>query len=156
MPDAPQIVGWREWVALPDLGVPALKAKLDTGARTSALHAEQITPFDRDGAPWVRFVVRPRPKHPETAFTCEAPVVGRRAVRSSNGQTQTRYVIRTSVALGEQTWPIECTLTRRTGMRFPMLLGRTALAGHYAVDPAAGYVTGRAFAAAYRTKRTRS
>jgi ribosomal protein S6--L-glutamate ligase len=170
--DSPLVVGWREWVALPDLGVPALRAKVDTGARTSALHATDVTVLDAaptgDEAPGealgsetpgaaprrrVRFHVHPLRDRPDLVIACEAPVVDERTVRSSNGQAQTRLVIRTTLALGGRTWPIEVTLARRHRMTHRMLLGRTALAaGPCRVDPAVAYCTGRALATAYRKR----
>jgi ribosomal protein S6--L-glutamate ligase len=144
-------VGWREWVGLPELGLPAVRAKVDTGARTSALHATDLEVAEAEGGvAVVRFRVQPVRKHPEVVFDCEAEVVDRRTVRSSNGRAQERYVIRTPVALAGQTWSIEVTLARRDRMTHRMLLGRTALAGRCLVDPSTTYATGRALARAYR------
>jgi hypothetical protein len=129
------IIGWREWVGLPDLGVPAIKAKVDTGARTSALHAYRLQPFRRDGALWVRFFVHPvqRRRLPEVA--CEAPSIGQRAITSSNGSVEHRYVIRTRLAMNRRRFPIELSLTDRDQLGFRMLIGRQAMRERFLVDP---------------------
>lgn len=143
MPDRLLTVGWREWVALPELGLPAVKAKVDTGARTSSLHAVDVVPFERDGVPFVRFAVVPVSRRPEAVRVCEAPLVDRRVVSDSGGHRERRYVIVTPLALGGRRWPTEITLTNRATMRFRMLVGRTAMAGHLVVDPSGSYLTGR-------------
>ncbi len=144
-PGAPRVVGWREWVALPDLGLLAVHAKVDTGAETSALHAEDVEPFTDGGAPWVRFTARPFLRRP-LAVACAAPVVDERHVTASSGHGEWRRVVRTTLRLGPRAdapaWPIEVTLADRTRMRYPMLLGREALAGRLLVDPAAEYLLG--------------
>ncbi|GHF13675.1 alpha-L-glutamate ligase [Kordiimonas sediminis] len=122
-------VGWEEWVSLPSLGIPALKVKTDTGARTSSLHAFNIQPFGSEKNPKVRFGIHPIPEKPEIEVFCSAPVIDKREVTSSNGQTELRYVIKTPITLGDQTWDIEVTLANREGMSYRMLLGRTALEG---------------------------
>ncbi|WP_208354292.1 30S ribosomal protein S6--L-glutamate ligase [Pseudaestuariivita rosea] len=133
--DDPLRVGWEEWVALPDLGLPALKVKVDTGARTSALHALDIEPFGPATKPKVRFAVQPIPERPDLVIACSAPVLDRRDVTSSNGETEMRYVVQTKLTLGDQTWPIELTLTNRENMAYRMLLGRQALGDAVTVAP---------------------
>jgi hypothetical protein len=139
---APLMIGWREWLALPELGIPAIKAKIDTGARTSALHAYFVEPFVRDGCAWVRFGVHPLPRRQSLELVCEAPVKDRRLVSDSGGHKEWRYVIETQLALAGHRQRIELTLTNRDTMLFRMLLGRTALQG-LLVDPQSSCLTGR-------------
>ncbi len=136
---APFILGWEEWVALPELGLLAIKAKVDTGARTSALHAYFVEPFGSGKAPKVRFGVHPIPRRADVAIVCTARVVDRRDVTSSNGERESRYVISTSIKIGNREWPIEVTLTNRDAMSYRMLLGRQAIGGGVLVDPAASF-----------------
>ena len=137
------VVGWREWVALPDLGIDLIKAKIDTGARTSALHAFKVEQVLRDGVPSLRFIVHPRRRRRRPEVVCEAPLVDRRVVVSSNGQREARYVIRTTIQIAARCWPIELTLTDRDEMSFRMLLGRQALRRHLIVDPGSSYRLGK-------------
>jgi hypothetical protein len=137
------VAGWRERIALPDLGIPRLRAKLDTGAKTSALCARRIEMFERDGEPWVRFNVWPGVRGRAKKVSCEAPVVDIRTVRSSTGHEHTRPVIHTHVVMGEHRWPIEVTLAKRRKLKFRMLLGRQALAGRCLVDSGGSYLVGR-------------
>lgn len=137
------VIGWREWLALPGLDIRRIKAKIDTGARSSSLHAYDIRRFRRKGVSMVRFRVHPLQRNFRTAVDAEAEVVGQRKVRSSSGVETLRWVIVTDVVLGEQRWPIEITLTRRDAMGFRMLLGRQAIRGHYVVDPGRSYLAGK-------------
>ena len=134
------VVGWREWIALPGLGVAAVKAKIDTGARSSSLHAFDISEFQRDGSPWVRFDIHPLQRDAETIVRAEAPVLEYRHVRSSSGHLTLRPAIRVEVELDGQRWPIELTLAARDDMGFRMLLGREAVRGRFTVDPGRSYV----------------
>jgi hypothetical protein len=137
-------IGWREWVGLPDLGVEAVKAKIDTGARTSALHAWDIEPFRRAGQLWLRFELHPIQRSKAMKVRCEARAVDERVVRNSGGGVERRYIIETELRLGARSWPIELALTNRDQMGFRMLLGRTAL-GRALIVP------GRSFLASPRS-----
>ncbi|SLN43864.1 Ribosomal protein S6 modification protein [Roseovarius albus] len=119
--------GWEEWISLPDLGIPALRAKIDTGARTSALHAFDIETFGPASKPKVRFTLHPIPGRDDLVIPCSAPIVDRREVTSSNGEKEMRFVIESNISVNGQSWPIEITLTNRASMNSRMLLGRTAL-----------------------------
>jgi len=133
------VVGWREWIGLPELGVDRIKAKIDTGARTSAIHAFEICPFERHGKKYVRFLLHPVQHRRQPEVLCEAPVVDERIVTSSNGERQHRYVIETAIKLGDAVWPIEMTLTNRDEMGFRLLLGRGALRKRFVVDPGGSF-----------------
>ena len=140
---APTIVGWREWVALPQAGVEWIKAKIDTGARSSAIHAFDLEVFDRDGAEWVRFSLHPWQKSDEDSVELSLPVLDRREVRSSNGQVEQRYAVGLDVTLAGRTITSVMTLSNRDEMGFRMLIGREALERGFLVDSARSYAGGR-------------
>lgn len=127
--------GWEEWVGLPGLGLPSLKAKIDTGARTSALHAFDIEPFGPASRPKVRFAVHPVPGRDDIEVLCAANVIDRRDVTSSNGESELRFVIETELNVADRSWPIEVTLTDRGAMSYRMLLGRQALTNDIVINP---------------------
>ncbi|HUF98461.1 MAG TPA: RimK/LysX family protein [Ilumatobacter sp.] len=137
------VAGWREWVGLPQLGIDAVKAKLDTGARSSSLHADHVTIFDRDGVTFVRFSVRPWQRSSESEVWGELPLVDERAVRSSTGHVETRPVVLGDIAVVGMLIPAEITLTNRDSMGFRMLIGREALRGRLLVNSGKSYVGGR-------------
>lgn len=136
-----RLAGWREWLTLPDLGIPAIRAKLDTGARSSALHVDDMELLERDGRRLVRFVLRPGPDlH---SVEKEAEVIDIRPVTDSGGRTRERPFIRTTLQLAGGSWLIDMNLTNRADMLFPMLLGRTAIAGRLLVDANQSFLLGR-------------
>lgn len=137
------VVGWKEWVALPDLGIDWLKAKMDTGARSSALHAWGIEIVDADGLTQVRFEIHPWQASALDAVTVELPLVDRRQVRSSTGHVEDRLVVATTLQIGDLSFPTELTLTNRDSMGLRMLVGRRAMKGKMLVDSAGAYRTGQ-------------
>ncbi|MBD2113700.1 MULTISPECIES: ATP-dependent zinc protease family protein [Cyanophyceae] len=134
------IIGWREWIALPTLGVQVIKAKVDTGARSSALHAFAVERFERTGRAMVRFNAHPIQRNDDYIVTAEAALLEERMVRNSGGQEELRPVIETLVQVGGAVWAIELTLTNRDEMGFRMLLGRQAVRRRYLVDPGRSYL----------------
>lgn len=135
----PVTLGWREWVALPDLGLAAVRAKVDTGARSSALHVDVMELFEHHGQEWVRFTIHPGDGQP--GAQARAQVVDRRRVADSGGHTTLRVFVRTRLVLAGRERAIEINLTNRRNMLFPMLLGRTALEGDFLVDPARSFTS---------------
>jgi len=138
-----RVLGWREWVSLPSLGIVSIKAKLDTGAKTSALHAWDISLRKVDGRQWIRFRVHPMQRDKETSTVCEAPLSDRRWVTNSSGGSERRYIIITELQIGASRWPIELSLTNREAMEFPMIIGREAMRNRVLVDPRASFRAGR-------------
>ncbi|NYG54330.1 ATP-dependent zinc protease family protein [Nocardioides perillae] len=149
------LTGWREWVGLPEVGVPWVKAKIDTGARTSALHAFDVQETTRDGERWVRFSVHPWQASDDDAVETEARVLDEREVRSSSGHTEVRLVVPMALTLVGRTVTAEVTLSRRDEMGFRMLVGREALRQGYVVDPSRSYAGGRPPLALRRRNRGR-
>lgn len=133
-------LGWKEWISLPQLGVHAIKAKVDTGARTSALHALNIDPFERDHLDHVRFQISPMPRRPHVLIDCVAPLVGRKVITSSNGEKEERFIIETALSMGGHAWPIEMSLTNRESMITRVLLGRQAMTETTVIRPTEKYL----------------
>lgn len=140
-----RVVGWREWVGLPDLGIAAIKAKVDTGARSSALHAYDVHEFPSDAGPMVRFQVHPIQRDTTSTIEAVAPLLEHRIVRNPGrgGREELRPVITTTIEINGERWPIELTLTRRDAMGFRMLLGRQAVRGRFVVDPGRSFISER-------------
>ncbi len=144
MPDRTSlpIIGWREWVSLPDFGIKHIKAKIDTGARSSSLHAESIEPFEVDGESWVRFNILPVQRKDTRIVAVTAPIFDTRPIRSSSGETQDRYVIKTHLHMLGKKFEIELTLADRNQMGFRMLLGRESFRRRYLINPGKSYLGG--------------
>lgn len=140
----PDVLGWREWLSIPDLGIRRIKAKIDTGARSSCLHTRGLEVYrDSSGEDRVRFSVHPLPLKPAVVNECDFPLLDRRIVRDSGGHEEERPFIRVPVVLGRHTWEVEFSLTNRDNMKFRMLLGRTALKGRFLVNPSLSYQFGK-------------
>lgn len=137
------VIGWREWVGLPELGIKTIKVKVDSGARSSSLHAVDLKTFDRDGVQWVRFKVHPLQRRNDKTVDVEAVILEFRSVRSSSGVAKMRPVIVTNIELLGTSWPVELTLASRDEMGFRMLLGREAFRGRFLVDGGRSYYGGR-------------
>lgn len=148
-------LGWREWVSLPEIGIPAVKAKIDTGARTSALHAFFLEPFEENGVQKIRFRIHPLQKRTDIELTCVADVIDQRLVSDSGGHREMRYVIRSKIIVGTTELEAEITLTDRDSMQFRMLLGRSALADRFLVAPDLSYRAGRRPQNLYGLKKKR-
>lgn len=140
---AQQAIGWREWVALPDIGISAIRAKIDTGARTSAIHAWNVEQVERDGAPWLRFDIIPSMARGSARIACLAPLVDERNIRNSGGMVERRYIIVTTLRLGGAEWRVELSLANRDEMGYRLLLGRTALSRRVIVKPGSSYLLGK-------------
>ena len=143
MSDNKVILGSEEWCSFPELGIPTIKARVDSGAKTSALHAINIAPFIKNESNWVKFDINPIQNNLKTVIHCEAPLIDKRIVKSSSGFREQRYVIQTNLQIGSSKWPIEMTLTNRDSMGFRMLLGREAMSGRVLVDPEQKYLLGQ-------------
>lgn len=137
------IIGWREWISLPELGIARIKAKIDTGARSSCLHTYEMETYQVDGRPFVRFKVHPIQRHDEFSVTCEAPVHDIRKVRSSSGEASDRIVIQSLVRWMGESWLVDMTLNNRSEMGFRMLIGREAIRNRLLVDSGRSYLGGR-------------
>lgn len=137
------IIGWREWIGLTELGLPPIKAKIDTGARTSALHAFKIRPFESKGIQYVEFYIHPIQRHRHPEIRCQAPIHDQRFVTSSTGHRRLRFVIMTTAVIGNQVQRIELTLANRDQLGFRMLIGREALKKHFLIDPGRSYCAGK-------------
>lgn len=134
------LVGWRETLSLPGLGIEGINAKIDTGAKTSCLHAFKVESFEKDEALWVRFWIHPNQHNTELEAVCEAKVTDQRVVRDSGGHEESRFVIESDLRIGGRSWPIEITLTNRENMAFRMLLGRSAMRNRIVVDPVESFL----------------
>lgn len=142
-------IGWREWVSLPGLAIPGIKAKIDTGARTSSIHASNIEVVKKRGKRYVRFTVYPLYNNRKISVNCLTEIIQEKKVTDSGGKSEMRFFIKTDLVIGEKKWEIDITLSNRERMRFKMLLGREALAGKVIIDPKRQYLTGRSFAHLY-------
>lgn len=136
------VVGSEEWVSLGELNIPYVKARVDSGAKTSSLHAVSIQTFQKDNETWVNFDVFPIQNDGKRKISCKALVIDKRVVKSSSGNREHRYVVRTSISLNDKVWDVELTLTNRDSMGYRMLLGREAMMGRIVVDPAESFLTG--------------
>lgn len=137
------IIGNQEWCAFPELNIPAVKARVDSGAKTSSLHAFNIKTFNKNGQDWVGFDIHPIQKDKKTNIYCEAPLIDKRFVKSSNGKSKRRFVIMANLRLGDMNWPIELTLANRDSMGYRMLLGREAMNGRLMIDPDESFLLGQ-------------
>ncbi|EKD73382.1 MAG: hypothetical protein ACD_45C00338G0006 [uncultured bacterium] len=135
-----KIIGWREWVTLPELRIDKIKAKIDTGARTSALHAFALRPFKEGNKDRITFDIHPLQNNMDIVVSCTADIIDKRWVSDSGGHREERYVIYTPIVIGDKSWSIEVTLTERDSMLFRMLLGRSAIRKRFIVNPARSFI----------------
>ena len=156
IPLGTRVIGWREWVELPDLGIPSIKAKVDTGARTSSLHAFNVEEYGDGGRQMVRFELMPEQRNSRIVVSAVAPLVEHRKVTPSSGQAEVRPVVLTTIGLLGELWPVELTLTSRDQMGFRMLLGRQALRRRFVVDPGRSFLNGRRVKGTRRLARPRA
>ena len=148
-------IGWREWVSLPELCLPAIKAKIDTGAKTSALHTFKLERVTKNSVDLARFWIHPLQNNDDTVRVCESPIVDCRQVKDSGGHTEERFIIQTSILLNDKQWQIEISLTNRENMLFRMLLGRSALIdGGFIVNPGKSFNFGIELESAYTEQET--
>jgi Uncharacterized protein conserved in archaea len=136
------LLGWREWIGLPGLNIEKIKAKVDTGARSSALHAFELDPYKKNGEDWIMFAIHPEQNNTDIIVECHAPIKDRRIVSDSGGHKQQRYVIETPLVIGQSIITAEVTLTNRDSMMFRMLLGRTAIKDHYLIAADRSFLQG--------------
>ncbi|MCB1232631.1 MAG: ATP-dependent zinc protease [Verrucomicrobiae bacterium] len=151
-PESPElpVIGWREWLSFPELGIPGVKAKIDTGARSSALHTHDYEVYATEsGESRVRFHLHPLRDREDVELACDAPITGQREVKDSGGHVEMRPFITVLARLGEIEWPIDLSLTNREGMRFRMLLGRTALKRRFVIDTGRSYLRGKSLVKKY-------
>jgi hypothetical protein len=137
------ILGWREWVSLPQLNLPAVKAKIDTGAKTSALHAFYVRSYQKESVDMVKFLIHPIQANANFQVECHAIILDQRKIADSGGHKEMRYVVKSMITIGDRSWPIELSLTNRDTMRFRMLLGRRAMEHSALVEPSASYLNGK-------------
>jgi hypothetical protein len=137
------MLGWREWVGLPEFNITQIKSKVDTGARSSALHAFIIDPYRKGGQRWIMFAIHPLQRRTDVSIECHAPIKDRRLISDSGGHKQRRYVIETRLILGQSLITAEMTLTNRDTMLFRMLIGRTTMNNRFIIDPSASYLQGK-------------
>ncbi len=137
------IIGACEWIALPELSIERIRARVDTGAKSCALHATDIEKFERDGDLWLRFKAHLGHARPSSSRLCEARLADERRVRSTSGDVESRFTIRTPIIIGHSRWMVDITLTDRAQMRYRMLLGRTAMENHALVYPARTFLQGK-------------
>lgn len=142
MSNTPSLLGWREWVGLPELNLAKIKAKVDTGARSSAIHAFELDPYKKNGENWIMFAIHPEQNNTDIVIECHAPIKDRRIVSDSGGHKQHRYVIETPLVIGQSIITAEVTLTNRDSMMFRMLLGRTAIRDHYLIAADQSFLQG--------------